>query len=348
MARNDRTSRRPGLAKALTALALTATTLVFSTGSANAQENHEATTATTTTAATATASLPGFRQGKVTVDGGQIFYTTGGSGPALVLLHGWPETWYSWHKVMPALAQRFTVIAFDLPGLGQSTIPASGYDKATTARRVRQAVRALGQTSKVNILSHDLGALVAYNYARDFPAEVNRLAVLETPLSGFGLEQLYGISWHFGFNASAAPVPETILDNEDVPTYLNWLFDGASHRPEAIARWAYYAAYADPKRRSAGFNYYRAFPADAADNQANAAAKRLTQPVVAMGAQYTFGPAVAASFGQVANDVREVVAPDSGHWIPEENPTFVINCAILFFGPAGVPAPTPELAGCVA
>jgi pimeloyl-ACP methyl ester carboxylesterase len=338
--RNPRAPLRRGFAKRAAAVLLTALALVVPTSSAIAYGAVEAPAAGPTAddlSAVGTAALGSeFRQGRVTIDGGQIFYVISGSGPPLVLLHGWPETWWSWHSVMPALSQRFTVIALDLPGLGRSSIPASGYDKATTARRVRQAVRALGYTR------------VAYDYARDFPADVIRLAVLETPLSGFGLEQVYGISWHLLFNASAAPVPETILDNNDVPTYLNWLFDSATHHPEAIDRPVYFAAYSDPARRTAGFNYYRAFAADAVDNQANAESKRLTMPVMAMGAEFVFGAGVAASFRAVASDVREVIAPDSGHWIPEENPTFLIKCANLFFGPIGVPPPTPDLAGCAA
>ncbi|MEU1969705.1 alpha/beta hydrolase [Micromonospora sediminicola] len=284
------------------------------------------------------------RQGNVTVDGATLRYTIAGSGSPLVLLHGWPQTWWSWNKVLPALASQHTVIAFDLPGLGASTPPASGYDKATTAKRIRQGVNQLGYR-QVALLGHDVGALVAYAYARDFPTEVTRMGAVETPLSGFGLENLYGVSWHFLFNASPAPIPERIMDNDDVPTYLGMLFDGARH-PEAIDRNVYYRAYADPVKRKAGYEYYRAFAADAADNQANAQSKRLAIPVMAMGAEFVFGPAVAASFQQVASDVRTVVAPDSGHWIPEENAQFFSDCALLFFGPAGGAAPRPELTNC--
>lgn len=287
----------------------------------------------------------GFYHGVVPVDGGALHYVRGGSGPPLVLLHGWPQTWWGWSKVMPELARNHTVIAFDLPGAGYSSIPADGYDKATTAARIREGVQRLG-FDKVSILSHDTGALVAYPYARDYPEEVERMAVLETPLSGFGLEDFYGISWHLGFNQTAAPVPETIVDNEDVPTYLGWLFSGSRY-PERIDQEVYFRAYSHPARRTAGYDYYRAFADDAADNQANAD-RRLSMPVLAMGAEFAFGPMVANSFSQVADDVRGVVAPDSGHWIPEENPRFLLDCASLFFGEEGVPAPSPELEGCKA
>jgi pimeloyl-ACP methyl ester carboxylesterase len=285
-----------------------------------------------------------FSQGMVPVEGGELHYVKGGSGPALLLLHGWPETSWSWHKVMPALAENHTVIALDLPGLGQSSIFADGYDAAHTARRIREAVHALGY-QKIEILSHDVGALVAYPYARDFPTEVTRMAVLETPLNGFGLESAYGLSFHFGLNSSPKPIPEKIVDDNDVSTYLGMLFNGARH-PEAIDQGVYFKAYSTQARRSAGYEYYRAFAQNAADNQANAS-KRIDMPVMAMGAQYVFGPGVAASFRAVANDVREVVAPDSGHWIPEENPAFLIACAGYFFGDPTV-TPPAELAACKA
>jgi pimeloyl-ACP methyl ester carboxylesterase len=284
---------------------------------------------------------PGFRHGDVAVDGGDLHYVRGGSGPALVLLPGWPETWLAWHKVMPALARDHTVIAFDLPGLGRSDIPSDGFDAATTAERIRQGVHRLG-FEKVAILGHDLGALIAYPYAAEHPGEVTRIGVVESTLNGFGLEQAYGLSWHFGFNAAPKPVPEQIIDDKkDVRTYLGWLFSGARY-PEAIPQEAYFDAYASPARRSAGYEYYRAFPANAAYNQARSAQK-LTLPVLAIGAQDVFGPAIAASFREVATDVREVVAPDSGHWIPLENPAFLASCAASFFAPADhTPPPGPQ------
>lgn len=284
------------------------------------------------------------RRGDVPVDGGTLRYTMTGAGSPLVLLHGWPQTSWSWQPVIPALAGQHTVITLDLPGLGGSDPTTAGYDKATTARLVRQAVNNLGYT-QVALLGHDLGAMVAFNYARDYPTEVTRIGVVESPLPGFGLEDLYGISWHFLFNASPAPIPETIMDNDDVSTYLGMLFEKAQ-RPELIPQNVYFRAYGNPDKRSAGYEYYRAFVTDAADYQEHAESKRLEIPVMAMGAEHVFGSLVAESFQQVADDVRTVLAPDSGHWIPEENPDFFGDCALLFFGPStGTPA-SSEFAGC--
>lgn len=286
----------------------------------------------------------GFERGTVWVgDGATVRYVVGGSGPPLVLLHGWPQTSWTWREVMPELAENHTVLAMDLPGLGDSRAPRDGFDKETTAKRIRKAVHRLG-FRQVDLLGHDLGALVAYPYAREYPDEVNRVAVLDTPLSGFGLEDFYDISWHFLFNMSPEPIPERILDDHDVAFYHGMLFDGAVH-PEAIDREVYFDAYDDRRVREAGYEYYRAFPEDAANNQANAD-RRLQMPVLAMGAEFAFGPVVAASFSNVADDVREVVAPDSGHFIPEENPEFLAECMELFLGPASGEPSRPELAGC--
>ncbi|MEV4224145.1 alpha/beta hydrolase [Nonomuraea sp. NPDC049725] len=312
------------------ASAALAVVLIATTATASSGEDEQA------------GSLPGFTHGRVAVEGGSVHYVKGGSGPALLLLHGWPQTWQMWRDVMPELARQHTVIAMDLPGLGTSSIPGGGYDKVTTAHRIREAVRALGFT-KVGIIGHDLGVLVAYPYARDFPAEVSRLVMIESPLPGFGLEDLYGVSFHFKFNSAPAPIPERIMDDEDVPTYLGMIFD-FSHRKDAVSRETYYRAYASDARRTAGYEYYRAFAADAADNRANAG-RRLAMPVAAVGGQHSFGPGVAASFAQVADDVRTVVAPDSGHFVPEENPEFLAGCALLFFGPAGT-TPGPGLGDC--
>jgi len=283
-------------------------------------------------------------QGSVAVDGGTIHYTRAGSGPPLLLLHGWPETSYAWHKTMPDLANSYTVIALDLPGLGESSVPAGGYDKASTARRVHEAVQRLGYR-EIMILAHDLGGIVGFTYARDFPTEVTRLAVLESPLPGPTSDKLNQFTWHILFNSTPAPIPEQLIDDEDVPTYLGMFFEGSVSPAD---REPYYRAYADPTRRHAGYEYYRALRADAADIQRNGASKRLAMPVLAVGAARSLGGLVAESYRPVANDVREASAPDSAHFIPEENPRFVIDCARLFFTPGhtGPTPPRPELAGC--
>jgi pimeloyl-ACP methyl ester carboxylesterase len=292
--------------------------------------------------------LAGFRQGMVAVTGDTIHYVIGGSGPALVLLHGWPMTWWEWHTVMPSLAKSHTVIAFDLPGLGDSTVPTSGgYTAVDTAQRLHQAVTALG-FQNVSILSHDLGVNVAYAYAQLYPDSVTRLAVLESLLNGFGLESVYAFSFHFLFNMSAPPTPENMVNNRaSEQAYLNYLYT-FENKPAITAfdRQVWYAAYADPANREAGYNYYRAFPQNETYNLAHATPK-LTMPVLAMGGEDSFGTGVATSFDNVATDVHPVVAPDSGHYIPEEDPDFLAECANVFFSSDPNPQAPPGFEACL-
>lgn len=284
----------------------------------------------------------GFSHGSVTVQGDELHYVTGGDGPPVVLVHGWPQTWWQWHEVMPDLAEDHTVYAFDLPGLGGSEPTDTGYDKESIATKLWLATMKLGHY-KVDFVGHDLGGLVAYPYARKFPWAVDRVVAIDTPLPGFGLEDVYGISWHFRFNMSPEPIPEDVLDDEDVDTYLGMMFDNTAN-PAAIDRQVYFDAYADADVRSAGYEYYRAFGEDAEFNQSHADSP-LSMPVLAIGGEHTFGPMVGDSFSQVADDVRPVVAPGSGHFVAEETPQFLADCLGLFLG-SGSSTPPPELAGC--
>jgi pimeloyl-ACP methyl ester carboxylesterase len=284
-------------------------------------------------------SLAGFDDGIVAVEGCDLHYVRGGSGPALVFLHGWPATWWSWHQVMPALAQTYTVLAFDLPGLGDSSIPADGYDAARTAHRIHQAVTALG-LGQVGIVSHDVGSLVAYPYACEYPDDVSRMIVAEALLNGFGLEECFADSFHFGLNSAPRPVTESILNDEAAIAYLDWIFTESTKCPEKVDRREHLRAYQAPERRSAGYEYYRAFPANAAYNKAHAATK-LTVPILALVGEFGLGADVARSFQAVAEDVTEVVVPGCNHWIAEEDPAFLISCVQQFFGPAAAAA-TPD------
>jgi pimeloyl-ACP methyl ester carboxylesterase len=291
--------------------------------------------------------LDGFRQGLVQISDSKIHYVIGGHGPVLILLHGWPESWWTWHRVMPGLAKSHTVIAFDLPGLGDSTVPTSGgYTATDAAKRIHQAVRALGY-NKVSILSHDLGANISYAYADLYQHSVGKVAVLDTLLNGFGLEGIYGFSFHFLLNMQPAPTPENIINNREAEqTYLNYVYKFAvkAHNVNADAP-VYYAAYANPANREAGYNYYRSFPANEAYNTAHATTK-LTIPMLAIGGEDSFGTGVGSSFSNVDSDVLSVVAPGAGHFVQEEDPGFTTECTRLFFA-SGHPTPPAGYAGCV-
>ena len=160
--------------------------------------------------------------------------------------------------------------------------------------------------------------------------------MLDSLLNGFGLENVYGFSFHFDLNMAAAPTPESLINNREAERgYLNYMYSLAAN-PAAITsqdRQIWYAAYASPANREAGYDYYRAFPDNETYNLAHATPK-LTMPVLAMGGEDSFGSAVATSFDNVATDVHSVVALGSGHYIPEEDPGFVAECTNLFFSSA--------------
>jgi pimeloyl-ACP methyl ester carboxylesterase len=298
----------------------------------------------------ASPTLAGFKSEFVKIPGDTLHYMIGGSGPVLVLMHGWPMTWWEWHTVMPALAAaHHTVIAFDNPGLGNSTTPTSGgYTTADTAVRLHEAITALGYTN-ISILSHDLGVNIAYAYDRLYASSVTKLMVLDSELNGYGLEASYAFSFHFDLNMAAPPTPENIInDREAEVTYLNYLYDFAAKAGAITSqdKSIWYGAYNCPANREAGYNYYRAFPAnetwDIATNTA-----LLTTPVVAMGGADSFGTAVATSFDNVDSDVSTVVAPGSGHYIAEEDPGFLTECAKLFFNSNPNVTGPAEFAACI-
>lgn len=312
-----------------------------------AQAAHAATASANAGVCTTPASphLAGFTQGNVAIPGDSIHFVIGGAGPALVLLPGWPVTWWEFHTIMPTLAKSYTVIALDLPGLGNSTFPTSGgFTMADTAARVNQAIDALGYgTENISILGHDLGANLAYVYARLYPGTVNRVMVLESALNGYGLESLYGDAFHFLLNMQPPPTPEDIINNAEASdAYLNYLYSFAA-KPHAITtqdRDIWYGDYSCPANREAGYDYYRAFPQDATfDTKTNTS--KLTIPMAAMGGEDSFGNFVAQSFGNVDKDVHTIIAPGSGHYIAEEDPAFLAKCASLFFSPHP-PATAPK------
>jgi pimeloyl-ACP methyl ester carboxylesterase len=280
-------------------------------------------------------TLPGFRSRFVSVSGdSSLHYEIGGSGPVLVLVHGWPLTWWDFSNIMPTLAKSYTVIAFDLPGLGNSAPSTTGGGFAPIATLLHSAVEAIGFGSQqISLLGHDAGSNVAYAYARLFPASVFREMVIESALNGYGLESLAGDSFHFTFNQQPATVTEGIINNvASSDAYLDYLYSFVS-KPGAItaqdkAIWD--GDYACPANREAGYDLYRAFSQDATfDTTTNTS--KLTIETAAVGGENSFGDFTATSWDNVDSDVHTIIAPGSGHYVPEEDPAFLSECATLFF-----------------
>jgi pimeloyl-ACP methyl ester carboxylesterase len=282
-------------------------------------------------------TLAGFKQGHVAVYGdASIHFVTGGHGPVLVLLHGWPITWWEFHEIMPALAKSYKVIAFDLPGLGNSAPSTTGYTGSDIATLLHKAIEALGYGGqKISLLGHDMGSNIAYVYARLYPDTVNREMVIETALNGYGLEDLYSASFHFLFNMQPSTVTEGIVNNvASSDAYLNYLYSFVSKQGAITTqdRVIWDGDYACPANREAGYNYYRAFPQDATfDTTTNTS--KLTIEIAAMGGENSFGNFTAQSFQNVDSNVHTIIAPGSGHYVPEEDPVFLAKCASLFFSP---------------
>ena len=261
------------------------------------------------------------RSHTTTLDGIQWHYTTAGSGPAVILLHGYAETSRMWKPIMPVLGERFTVIGPDLPGIGDSGITERGLDVKTAAYRVHALARSLG-VEKARVVGHDIGLMVAYAYAALFPAEVEKLVVMDAFLPGVvGWEAVYDDPrlWHFRFNGAT---PEALVRGRE-RTYFEYFWndfaaDKRRSLPEAD-REAYASAYARPGRMRAGWAYFVAFP-DTARDFAELSKTKLTMPVLVLGGERSLGEALARQMKAVATDVTVVVLKDTGHWILEERP----------------------------
>ncbi len=226
------------------------------------------------------------------VNGIRLHYVVAGRGEPLVLLHGFGETWYQWNELIPLLAAHYTVIAPDLRGAGDSERPLGGYDKKTMAHDVHEIVRKLGYT-KINLVGHDIGLMVAYSYAAGYRDEVRRLVLLDTPMPSVGdwetLKQSPHV-WHFAFH-NVANLPEALAAGRE-RTYLTEGFyfpkayNPAAFSEERIAE--YVRHYAAPGGMRAGFSYFRAFREDEKQNKEYAKTK-LTIPVLALGGAQSYG-----------------------------------------------------------
>ena len=255
------------------------------------------------------------------VEGVKLHYTTAGHGPAVILLHGYAETSLMWKPMIPLLAQRFTVIAPDLPGIGDSAIPADGLDMKTAAIRIHALARSLG-VQKAEVVGHDIGLMVAYAYAAQFPAEVEKLVVMDAFLPGVaGWGAIYNNPdfWHFRFHG---PTPEALVQGRERTYFEHFWNDFAADKTHSIPdadRKAYTAAYSRPGRMRAAWAYFVSFQ-QAAKDFAQLSQTKLTMPVLVIGGEKSLGDALAQQMKLVASNVTVVVLKDTGHWVLEERP----------------------------
>ena len=255
------------------------------------------------------------------VDDFELHYLTAGRGPDVFLLHGYTQTSLMWTPIIPLLAERFTVIAPDLPGIGQSAIPKDGLDMKTAATRIHALAQSLG-IKKARVVGHDIGLMVAYAYAAQFPAETEKLVLMDAFLPGVsGWEAIYNNPniWHFRFNG---PTPEALVSGRE-RTYFEYFWnDLAADKTRSLPtpdREAFIAAYSRPGRMHAGWEYFVAWPQTAKDF-ADLARTELAIPVLTIGGDRSLGDALGQQAKLVASDVTVIVLKDTGHWVLEERP----------------------------
>ena len=255
------------------------------------------------------------------INGVKLHYITAGHGAPLILLHGYAETSLMWKPIIPVLAERFTVIAPDLPGIGDSDIPAHGLDMKSAAISIHDLAKSLG-VQKAEVVGHDIGLMVAYAYAAQFASEVTKLVLMDAFLPGVeGWEAVYNNPniWHFRFNG---PTPEALVQGRE-RTYFEYFWnDFAADKTHSIPeadRKAYTAAYARPGRMHAGWAYFVSFQ-QAAKDFAQLSQTKLPMPVLTIGGEKSLGEALGQQTKLVATDVTVVVLKDTGHWVLEERP----------------------------
>lgn len=267
-----------------------------------------------------------------TPDGAEIFVSSGGAGPAVVLIHGFGDTGDMWGPLAVELAKTHTVIVPDLRGMGKSSHPDGGYDKKTQAADIRAVVTTLG-FDQAAVVGHDIGNMVAFAYAARFPDKVERIVFMDAPIPGVGpWDDILRspMLWHFNFGG---PDAERLVQGRE-RIYLDRFWNEFAAHPERIdeaTRIHYAALYAQPGAMRSAFAQFRAFTKDAEDNRGLAGAK-LTMPVLAVGGAKSFGPMMAVVMRAAATDVREAVVPDAGHWVMEENTAFTVGLLSDFLG----------------
>lgn len=266
-----------------------------------------------------------------TVDGIKLHYLTAGHGPTVILLHGYAETSRMWRPAIPALAQKFTVIAPDLPGIGDSDIPTGDVTMKWAAVRIHDLAKSLG-VQKARVVGHDIGLMVAYAYAAQFPSETEKLVLMDAFLPGVGPWEAYYNNphlWHFRFNG---PTPEALVSGRERIYFTYFWNDFAAdknHSIPAADREAYIAAYSRPGRMRAGWAYFVSFPQTAKDF-AELSQTKLTMPLLVIAGEKASAATLSAQGPLISDDAKVVVLKNTGHWVMEENREETIDTLLAF------------------
>jgi pimeloyl-ACP methyl ester carboxylesterase len=262
----------------------------------------------------------------------------GGEGPPLLLVHGWPENWYAWRRVMPALARDFEVIAVDQRGIGRSDKPAGGYDTGTLAGDLVALRDALGHR-RFAVVGHDTGHFISYALAVDHPDRVARVALLEVPGPPGAIpspplflpEPINNKVWHIPFNR-VDKVPEQLISGrEDIYFGYEFAIQAGKKLPEDVINYCVRLV-SDPKSLRGSLSFYRAWDATVAQN-AQRSSRPLTMPVLAIGGAASWGELVGNDMKLLATNVQSVVIPGTGHWLAEESPRRLLAALTPFLAP---------------
>ena len=271
------------------------------------------------------------------VNGIRLHYVKMGQGPLLILLHGWPETWYEWNDIIPVLSSKFTVVAPDLRGLGLSEKTQTGYDKQTIANDIAELIKYQGENSAF-VVGHDMGGKVAYMLSLLHPELVSKLILVDCmPPGTENMDSAKGGMWHYGFHM-AADIPEMLTKNRE-REYISAQMRNWAHQKDAITPRAideYTKHYASPGGMTAGFNYYRALPADAkvVSTYLN---RKFTMPILTIAGRYGVSDNLFKAMRLKADNLKGVIAEDSGHFVPEEAPAFLEEQIMKFLDLGPIP-----------
>lgn len=271
----------------------------------------------------------GFVSDTAGVNGTTMHYVRGGTGPVVILVHGFPEDWYEWHKIMPRLSKKFTVIAVDLRGVGGSKETLANFEKANMAGDIHQLIVRL-KLEHVYIVGHDVGGMVTYAFVRRYPKEARGVMILDVGLPGlppWNDDKANPMLWHFGFQQTPK-LPEHLIAGRQFIYFREGMFDRFALNAKAItdAEVTHYAnSYSAPEQLRAGLGFYRAFPADEKFNAGQRSA--LNVPIVLAGGDHSVGPnlpRIAESLRKngCTNVITRVIAK-SGHYVADEQPEMV-------------------------
>jgi pimeloyl-ACP methyl ester carboxylesterase len=273
----------------------------------------------------------GFVSGTVRVNGTTLHYVRGGTGPAVILIHGFPQDWYEFHQIMPRLAKRFTVLAVDLRGVGMSAATPSGYDAANMAKDIHQLAQQL-KLERVYVVGHDIGGMVAYAFVRLNPTTTRGAMILDVGLPGIGPweeDKANPLLWHFNFHQTPN-LPERLIAGRQFIYFREGLFNRFALNSKAIsdADVTHYASsYAAPAQLRAGLEFYRAFPANEQFNASQRGA--VAVPIVLAGGDHSvakFNPRIAESLQKHGcTNVAVEVIRNSGHFVVDEQPEVVVE-----------------------